>query len=650
MQPARDKLPNMRTLSIPTIKRMLLLAGLLLSWQMTACSAPLEINPPAQPEPSQPITLHGVLLSPGEPGFATGRQVVLCQLVGEWRRWPTDCLLSKAASTSDPQGQFAFENIAPGTYFILYDSGLSDLDAGLQRWGGQVLRPGDWPWIRDDFLGIESGGSVNIHAPESLSFGPSLSRTEYGVQTLLLGNSPFILAHEQDIAADLSQVEPIVVEVKGSPRIGIKVPIARPFQPDYSTIRQRIGPLNNHETQILAPELVARWEAFLSGDDANYSDTDLLVIESLRSGKAHAIGNTRLDRIEIYEGDLVKRAGYVTTDHQTGAKTVVGWLSDPSPDNAASRVVETSTGYALNVCDGPGEWIEQGPEGEQFYHYGFSYYRHWRRILPDPIITLAESFRTQGATHVRANLDAYQAAALDYNRGDMTLIDWDERTPDRVANWLPSPSAPPFVLLPDSGTVDVRRERFLEALATEAVVVDEASVARFLSSDIAQNGYFFTPEVTHQQIVGALSTPYRSGHLFNDLEAAIILAATYGGEGPLTIRIGQRFDAGVRVPRQGKEIVIAAGEVADVILGYPGTLNARWPHEMAHVIDFRDDQNTLPLRPANGSRCEPIKYMMEFMWWVQRYPYDAPDADWMPVGSGMTLARLLTGEYPNSGC
>ena len=46
--------------------------------------------------------------------------------------------------------------------------------------------------------------------------------------------------------------------------------------------------------------------------------------------------------------------------------------------------------------------------------------------------------------------------------------------------------------------------------------------------------------------------------------------------------------------------------------------------------------------------------MMEFMWWVQRYPGDGPtiedENDWMQVGSGLTLARLLTGTYPNSGC
>jgi hypothetical protein len=249
-------------------------------------------------------------------------------------------------------------------------------------------------------------------------------------------------------------------------------------------------------------------------------------------------------------------------------------------------------------------------------------------------------------------LGDYQQAADEYDQGDMTLIAWDGGAPERVAAWLPPTSAPPTLILPDSGTVDVRRERFLEAVSSGQVTVDRESVWDFMDSDRWENGFRYAAEVTDQQIVDALLTPYRSGHLFSDLEAAIILAATYGGDGPLTIHISARLDDGAGVPRgPGNNIYIAAGEVADVILGYPGTMNARWAHEMAHLLEFRDSRNAVPVRGrGEPSVCEPLKYMLEYVWWVERYPHDAPDWDWMPVGSGLTLARLLTGTYPNSGC
>ena len=105
------------------------------------------------------------------------------------------------------------------------------------------------------------------------------------------------------------------------------------------------------------------------------------------------------------------------------------------------------------------------------------------------------------------------------------------------------------------------------------------------------------------------------------------------------------------MPRgQDKEIRVAQSEVADVLLGYPGALNSRWPHEMGHVIDFRSAQYDFTGRPTAGSRCEPFKYLMEFMWWVERYPGDANGWDWLIINSGLTLARMLTENFHNSGC
>jgi hypothetical protein len=208
------------------------------------------------------------------------------------------------------------------------------------------------------------------------------------------------------------------------------------------------------------------------------------------------------------------------------------------------------------------------------------------------------------------------------------------------------------VHLPDSGTVDIRRERFLEALTGGAVIVEERGLGRYLGSDEARSSPF-VPSPDPQEVRDALLIPYRSGHLFSDLEAAIILDATYGqgSTGPLLIRISTRLEQGFQVPRnRDREILVAADEVAGVLLGYPGALNSRWAHEMGHIVDFRSEQYEFRGRPLSGSRCEPAKYLMEFMWWVQRYPGDAPALDWAPINSGLTLARLLTEQFHNSGC
>lgn len=434
--------------------------------------------------------------------------------------------------------------------------------------------------------------------------------------------------------------------------LDVPSPVPTPT-PDFQSIRLRVGALSREEIAKLDPALVERWGAFIGGDDSAYRALDERVIDALRTGQTgqdvpvYEIGGTLLTGVEDWGAESVQRIGYLVFDHQTGEPTVVAWV-----DEWTGNVVETGTGYRLNVLDPPGEWISSGPNGEQFYHYGYSYYRLWRRVLPDPAITMIQGFQTGGAQHVWRHLAEYQQAAEEYDDGDMTLIAWDDTAIALAAAWLPDESAPPTLILPDSGSIDVRRERFLEAVTTGRVTVDRDSVWDFMQSSRWENGYLYSEDITDQQIVDALLTPYRSGHLFSDLEAAIILAATYAGEEPLTIHISERFLDGAGVPRGGrKDVYLAAGEVADVILGYSGTMNARWGHEMAHVLEFRDTRNEAPVRRrGQASRCEPLKYMMEYMWWVERYPHDAPDWDWMPVGSGLTLARLLTGTYPNSGC
>lgn len=467
-----------------------------------------------------------------------------------------------------------------------------------------------------------------------------LSRWIYGTLLLVIGVAGAACT------APVPPLTPTAAPEETTEVVIVVAPTITPTPVDYRAVRLAIGALSRAEIEGLDSALVLRWQAFLNGDDSAYRAVDVQVVEAMRAGTLIPIGGTQLTGIDEWNGRPVSRSGYMVYDHQTGEPTVVAWIDERTGD-----VVEARTGYRLNVIDPPGEWIETGPNGEQYYRYGFSYYRPWRRVLPDPVIGLIERFRTLGADHVRAHLAEYEQAAGEYDQGDLTLIAWHPTVPDWVTSWTPPDGAPPTLILPDSGTVDVRRERFLEAVTSGAVVVDRDSVWTFLQSSRAQNGYFYNTDVTDQQVVDALLTPYRNGHLYSDLEAAIILAGTYGGDAPLTIHVSDRFSEGAGVPRGGrKDVYIAAGEVADVILGYEGTMNARWPHEMSHILEFRDPRNSAPVRTSAGSRCEPLKYMLEYMWWVERYPHDAPDWDWMPVGSGLTLARLLTGTYPNSGC
>ncbi len=578
----------------------------------------------------------------GEAAIA-GRQVAACRLEGGTRQLPAPCELAAEVATTDAGGRFRLEELPPGTYLLLVDTGRGDFDAAVATWANRSLRPGDWPWLRDEFLDTGAGEYIEIHLPAGLPEDAALDRASYGVLTLQIGDSPFALAHSVEVSEGTAAAAPLVIDARRGDATGVSAPVVEPEPIDYAAAREAVGGLAREEAARFDRALAARWQAFIDGADSAYRDTDRRAIEAVRTGRLHAIGNAYFSAVEGYEDVLVKQPGYITIDVQSGETAILAWLDEASDD-----VVEARTGYQLNVRDQPGVWIEAGPEGEQLYHYGFSYYRRWEQVLPDPIIRLAEDFYTSGVSHVSRHLSDYQEAATTH-RSDMLGLDWLPGTLAKMAAW--QPNTPPFVHLPDSGTVDVRRQRFLDAMIRREVVVDVDSVDAFLRSEAARGGAF-NQRPDRQEVIDALLVPYRSGHLFSDLEAAIILDATYGGDDePLTIRISGGLEQGFMVPRyRDKEVLVSPDEVANVLLGYPGALNSRWAHEMAHIVDFRAPQYTFTGRPATGSRCEPVKYLMEFMWWVQRYPGDAPDWDWMPINSGLTLSRLLSDQYHNSGC
>lgn len=614
--------------------RHLLVAGLAAALLGAACQPappPPELLPTPSATPEPPSALNGQLVG-GDPADAAGRGVALCALRGE------ACTLLPETTQTDEAGQFTFEDVAAGRYLLLTDSGLADFDEAAADRAGDELHPGDWPWVRDELLGLAEGDPIELHVSPDAGAG----RVEYALNALLLGESPFVVAHEA-APADSLPARPLVIDVGGGESTTVDVPLRLPDAPDYDALRAAQPALTNEERALLEPTTYARWAAFSAGDDSAYRSADYLTVAALRAGSLHRIGGTYFSAVQTAGDRLVLQPGYALIDPQSGEATTAAWF-----DPASGDVIEAATGYQLNVRDAPGVRVDTGPAGEQMWRYGFSYYPRWEQILPDPIIRLAEDFYTQGLGFVSYNLDDYREAAEAFG-GDLADIDWGPRT--QVEMWEWRPVTAPFVRLPDSGTVDIRRERFLRAMIDGAVVVDSESVTDFLRSEAVQ-GSVFNQQPTRQEVVEALLIPYRSGHLFSDLEAAIILDATYGPNGdPLTIRISSRLDQGFHVPRyQDKEVLVAPGEVANVLLGYPGALNSRWPHEMAHIVEFRSPQYNFTERPAVGSRCEPAKYLMEFMWWVKRYPGDAPDWDWLPINSGLTLARLLTEQYHNSGC
>jgi hypothetical protein len=78
---------------------------------------------------------------------------------------------------------------------------------------------------------------------------------------------------------------------------------------------------------------------------------------------------------------------------------------------------------------------------------------------------------------------------------------------------------------------------------------------------------------------------------------------------------------------------------------------SKFAHETSHILEFKN-RRFLAERcwPEEDDMIETLKYLMELMWWVQRYPNDAPAWDWEPINSGLVLTSLLAADFPNSRC
>ena len=323
---------------------------------------------------------------------------------------------------------------------------------------------------------------------------------------------------------------------------------------------------------------------------------------------------------------------------------VVAWRERGAPD-----VVEASTGYPLNVRNAPGVGTRSGPNGESFYVYGFAWYPRWQRILPEPIIFVIEDYYQKGIQHVRMNMGRYRQVASQFG-GDLATISWDDSLIARMQSWGGRFPGAPFVYLPDSGTIDIRAARFAEALTQNRVWVDEATVDAYLASDIVRSSRY-NQSPTKARVLHVLTQPYRRPEVFSDLEKAIILAATYQGDEPLRIVIDMDRDGGFFVPDTGQKTIYIAATDVDLNLGYEGLLLSKFSHETSHILEFRN-RRFLAARcwPEEDDMIETLKYLMELMWWVQRYPNDAPAWDWEPINSGLVLTSLLAADFPNSRC
>lgn len=166
-------------------------------------------EPTATPIPD----IQGKIVSWGSYSPVGGRHIVLCKLLGPPQEGR--CRLMETAAQTDQTGTFYLSGAEEGMYFVLYDSGLADFMEALDRWGGQEMNFSDPDWLAE-FLGVDiRTDPIEFRVPEGISHSPHMGwLTHYCTLTLSVGDSPFIVAHDLELAQQDRELICLTVEIE----------------------------------------------------------------------------------------------------------------------------------------------------------------------------------------------------------------------------------------------------------------------------------------------------------------------------------------------------------------------------------------------------------------------------------------------------
>ena len=189
---------------------------------------------------SPPVSVRGLISPWGEGIPITGRQVALCQIVRGEGELPADCMLMESAVATDSEGRFEMFGVPSGRYYVLYNSGRRDFEAALERWGGETL---DWDDRQQqaELYGMEESdeGWVLLLMPGGYTVENSLG-LRYFKATLLLGDSPFVVAHDVGAAVEDEVLELVVVDVAEGQMGEVEFPVVAFREGDFSGIVVRL--------------------------------------------------------------------------------------------------------------------------------------------------------------------------------------------------------------------------------------------------------------------------------------------------------------------------------------------------------------------------------------------------------------------------
>ena len=223
-------------------KATMILTFSVISLVLSGCGPGQLLGPTLTPTPT-PVPGGRLIgnISYGVP--IKNRKLVLCQIVEELELpHLADCTLTELVTTSNSDGEFSFDDVPPGDYFILYDH--VGFNSGLERWKGKTLKLGDVEWTMEEFYIksdlVEEGGIVRSQSPLNCEGFDKLNwqgQGFYWLSTLSYDSSPFIVAHDVEAACvDIIMAlhnSITVVEIVSGQTSEVELQVMY-FGPDYS--------------------------------------------------------------------------------------------------------------------------------------------------------------------------------------------------------------------------------------------------------------------------------------------------------------------------------------------------------------------------------------------------------------------------------